>query len=82
MPGEPLSEIVAAGDRRDSLEALRDVLALTIETAGARELAPLARQLALVLKEIAELPVVVEGGDFLERLAARDKDRQSGSAAS
>ena len=56
-PVTPLSlrEVVAAGDRRASLEALRDRLATLLETTE-RDHAAIARQLTIVLREIDELP--------------------------
>lgn len=51
-----LAAVVAGGDQRASLEALRDRLAAAVDFAEPRELAPLARQLSLVLAEIAALP--------------------------
>jgi hypothetical protein len=48
-------EIVAAGDRRASLTALRDELARHI-SAGEKDVPSLARQLTVVLRELDELP--------------------------
>lgn len=54
-PRKSLPDVVRGGDRRASLEALRDWLALQLETAE-RDQAALARQLTVVLREIDELP--------------------------
>ena len=68
-----LTEIVAAGDRRASLEALRDHLARLLETAE-RDHAAIARQLTVVLRELDELPNPAEESrvdDIAAKRAAR-----------
>ena len=55
QPVKSLRGVVAGGDRRASLEALRDWLASQLEFAE-RDQAALARQLTIVLREIDELP--------------------------
>ena len=68
-----LPEVVAAGDRRASLEALRDHLARLLESAE-RDHAAIARQLTVVLREIDELPNPAEESkvdDIQARRAAR-----------
>lgn len=65
---------VCSGDRRRGLEALRAVLAASIECCEPREVAPLARQLQLVMKDLDELPAVKEVS-FIDSLAARRADR-------
>lgn len=50
---ETLAQIVARGDRRQTLEALRVVLAESIETADAHQRAALARQLRDTVRELA-----------------------------
>lgn len=52
---ETLSEFAAAGDRRKSLEALRDLLARQLETAD-RDVPALARQLREVMADLDALP--------------------------
>ena len=70
-----LREVVAEGDLRESLIALRDVLAERLEEAKPAESAPLARQLADVLARIAALPG--EEKSRLDDLAARRAKRRS-----
>ena len=52
---EGLSGLAATGDRRASLEALRDLLARQLETAE-RDVPALARQLREVMAELDALP--------------------------
>lgn len=78
-----LTTVVAAGDHRESLEALRDRLAREIEDGQCckacggpvtSQTAPLAKQLADVLKALAALPSGKEKSiddDLAERRAAR-----------
>lgn len=47
-----LPEVVSTGDRRASLEALRDHLAASLVAVDVRYKAPLAKQLADVMREI------------------------------
>jgi len=77
---EGLSGVVGAGVRRDSLEALRDLLARTIEDAEPGQVAALSRQLALVLKEIDELPMA-KGASSLDQLASRRAARKPRAAS-
>lgn len=52
-----LSEIIARGDQRESLEALRDNLADWIDRAKyAKDVAPLAQRLADVIARLDALP--------------------------
>lgn len=70
---EGLTVVVASGDYRASLEALRDRLAAGIDGSTERQLihlAPLAKQLADVLKVLADLPVADAPADTVE--AAQD----------
>jgi len=78
---EGLSDAVASGDRRRGLEALRRHLAATIEDAEPREVAALARQLTIVLKELDDLPAV-KGRSTFDDLAARRRDRKPEAASS
>lgn len=84
-----LAEVVAQGDMRESLEALRDRLAGEVERVadegfcvsckrGSSSIAPLAKQLADVLKLIDALPVA-EGGSKLDDLTARRAKRLAAS---
>jgi hypothetical protein len=52
-----LAAVVAQGDRRASLEAIRDHLAKELEDAPATvAVAPIAKQLADVIRELESLP--------------------------
>lgn len=77
---QSLAEVVATGDYRRSLEALRDRLAEQVEIIEGRDLAPLSKQLADVMRELANLPAV-KGRSSLDDLAARRRDRGSASAS-
>jgi hypothetical protein len=75
-----LSSVVGEGDRRRSLEAMRDALAIAMSQAEPREMAPLANQLRQVLRELDEMPA----GERLSKrdeLAQRRQDRRSKAAA-
>ena len=64
-----LESVVGTGDYRASLEALRDTLAAGIAGAGERQLihlAPLAKQLADVMRTLAEMPVPGAAADSVE----------------
>ena len=76
---EAISEAVATGSRRRGLEALRRSLAAHIEVAETGQVAALARQLALVLKELDELPAE-KGRSTFDDLAARRRDRKPKAA--
>lgn len=69
-----------SGDKRATLIALRDRLAQEIETAGARDLAPLSRQLTEVLRQLDEVPdkkEVTVTDDIAARREARRKRREA-----
>jgi hypothetical protein len=75
-----LVEAAASGDKRATLIALRDRLAQEIEQAGARDLAPLSRQLTDVLNQLDEFPnekEVSAADDIAKRREERRKRRQS-----
>ena len=68
-----LPEVVAAGDRRASLQAVRDELARRLVDAD-KDAAAIARQLTTVLRELDELPNPAEESkvdDLANRRAAR-----------
>lgn len=50
-----LAEVVGEGSRLESLKALRDFLARSLEEVAAKEAAPLSRQLTDVLEQIDSL---------------------------
>jgi hypothetical protein len=72
---EGLAAVVRAGDRRRSLEALRDRLAADIDAADARLVPALAKQLVDVLRDIEGLRE--PEGSALDDLAARRAARIS-----
>ena len=76
---EPLSHVVASGDYRASLEALRDHLAASVEVVDADKKAPLAKQLADVLDKLANLPAE-KGRSTFDDLAARRRSRKPKAA--
>jgi hypothetical protein len=75
MPPSKLLQAVQSGDRRASLEALRDRLAMSITRGDdVKSVAPLANQLRAVLAELDELPVQKEAS-LVDDLASRRTDR-------
>lgn len=75
-----LSKVVSEGNRREALEAMRDVLAVAMSQAEPREMAAIANQLRQVLRELDELPA----GERLSKrdeLAQRRQDRRAKAAA-
>lgn len=75
-----LRTVVAEGDIRASLEALRDKLAIEVDAANGREVAPLAKQLADVLERLEALPRTE--GSRVDELARRRAERLPGAAVS
>ncbi len=73
MAGEGFYESVTSGDLRKGLEALRDFLAERLENAEPKSVAPIAKQLADVMKELDSLPgeEASQVDDLAERRAAR-----------
>ena len=69
-----LIEAAESGDRRATLEALRDYLAAIVVIAEPRSVAPLARQLAEVVRELDAMPVGNEESK-VDELAQRRLDR-------
>ena len=70
-----MPEVIAEGDLRAALIALRDHLAARLQVAE-RDAAPLARQLADVLRQIDELPAP-ETESSLDDLAGRRAARRA-----
>lgn len=68
-----ISDAVASGDRTKSLMALRDYLAGLIDTFDGppRDIAPITKQLADVVRELDDLAPVQRKGTALDELAAR-----------
>lgn len=75
-----LASTVACGDHRASLEALRDVLAQSVEQVEPQDRAPLARQLTSVLVELRNLPVATEANPADEIKRKREARRARGAA--
>jgi hypothetical protein len=76
-----LDAVVAKGDRRASLEALRDGLAATFVEASPGVRAQVASQLRATLAELAGLDPVVKKVSKADDLAARRKARRAATAA-
>lgn len=81
-----VSDVVAGGDLRRSLEAVRDRLATELDTASPKDAAAIARQLTAVLEKLDKLPGAGEvtpldriAGAVTDELAAR-RDRRPGAA--
>jgi hypothetical protein len=51
-----LPEVIKNGDRRESLKAIRDRVALELQEASGRDVAALAKQLTDVIRELDSLP--------------------------
>lgn len=68
-----VSEAAATGDRAATLLALRDYLAGLIDSFDGhpRDIAPITKQLADVVRELDELTPVQRKGTALDELAAR-----------
>lgn len=73
-----LVTVVESGDRRASLEALRDHLATALIEVDARYKAPIAKQLTDTIREIDGLPDA-KVRSKLDDLAARRADRVAAS---
>lgn len=79
--GVSLADAVASGDRVASLRALRDVLASNIGAAESpRDVAPLSRQLSLVMAELDALAPQERKGTHLDQLADRRRARGATTA--
>ena len=77
-----LIEITNTGDRLGTLRALRDRIALQIDsTDSARDVAALAQRLMDVLEQIEHLDPARRGDTVDEITARRDSRRRPGAAA-
>ena len=75
-----LADVVANGNRRDSLEALRDHLAQELENAPAGlAIGPIANQLRVVLAELDALPDARQEST-VDDLAKRRSTRRAAAA--
>jgi hypothetical protein len=79
MARKKLSTVVAEGDRRKSLEAVRDRLAAELETAEGRDVASVAKELRETIRELDNLPLG-EGVSGVDQLANRRASRRRRSA--
>jgi hypothetical protein len=79
LDSDGLPGVVATGDYRRSLEALRDHLAACLVSVEPSFAAPLARQLSLVLDRLEELPNV-ERKSASDDLRARRAARRSAAS--
>lgn len=70
----------ASGSRLRTLEALRDVLAVSIGKADLDKRAPLAARLTDVLEQIEKLAPAKKVGDPVDEIAKRRTSRRAGSA--
>ncbi|WP_304452898.1 hypothetical protein [Nocardiopsis sp. YSL2] len=76
---EPLPEVLAGGDRRASLEALRTEIGRRLPGAADREAVGLTTQLRLILAELEALDTGEEA-DVVDDLAKRRAARRAGAA--
>ena len=72
----------SSGSRLRTLEALRDVLAVSITAADPDKRAPLAARLTDVLEQIERLTPAKKVGDPVDEIAKRRASRGAGSAKS
>lgn len=75
----PLPGVLAGGDRRTSLEALRAEIGRRLPEAADREAVGLTTQLRLILAELEDLDSGEEA-DVVDDLAARRAARRAGTA--
>jgi uncharacterized protein (DUF2267 family) len=74
-----LAAVAVEGDRRATLEALRDRLAADIDIAPATVTAQLAGKLQDILRELDELPVGAEVSE-VDQITARYQARRAAAA--
>jgi len=72
-----LAAVVASGDRRASLEAIRDKLVAELAETSGFHAGPLAKELRDVIREIHTLPI--PGVRRVDELAARRAGRRQAS---
>lgn len=76
---QSVEQVARAGDRRRTLEALRDRLARDLDEAPATVSAQLASQLRETLRELDALPIAEEAS-AVDEIAARRKARRATSS--
>ncbi|MGK5737264.1 hypothetical protein [Micromonospora sp. URMC 103] len=74
-----LSAVVASGDRRAALEAIRDRLAGELTVAEGREVASVAKELRETIRELDSLPLP-EGVSGVDQLAKKRAARRRKAA--
>jgi hypothetical protein len=77
-----LSDVAAKGNRVATLEAIRDILAISIVAADPEKQAPLVARMTDVLEQIDRLTPTAKAGDPVDEIAKRRSARGAGSAAS
>lgn len=75
-----LPEVVSSGDRRASLEAIRDRIAEELVAADGRDVAPLAKELRAVIAEIDGMGNERTVSKVDELAARRSPNRKSAAA--
>lgn len=76
-----LSKTASAGNRLETLQSLRDLLAREIESCeSSRDLAALVTRLQSVLSEIETLAPAEQKGDVVDEIAKRRAARRAGAA--
>lgn len=78
MP-DPFTKVIASGNLRESLEAIRDRLADELAVAQGREVAPIAKELRAVVEAINAIPGAREGS-VSDDLEAQRRKRRSNQA--
>ena len=78
-----ISEAFSTGDRTQSLTALRDYLTRLVDTFDGqpKDIAPITKQLADVVRELDGLAPVQRKGTALDELAARRSKAESSRRA-
>jgi hypothetical protein len=74
---DDLPAVVARGDRRESLRAIRDRLADELQHAEGRDVAPIAKQLTEVIREIDALPNAAEVSEVADLAKRRESRRKA-----
>jgi hypothetical protein len=77
---ESLVTVVRSGDRRLSLEKMRDALAQSLEAAEGKEVAVISKELREVMKELEQIPTGKEVSTS-DELAKRREGRIAKAAA-
>jgi hypothetical protein len=84
VPDESLVTVVRSGDRRLSLEQIRDRLAERLEAAEGKDTAVISKELREVMRELEQIPTgkeVSTSDDLAARRAARIAAAQASERA-